>query len=195
MPFGLSADYIKTLTIKKTDGTFTRLCSRNLRVEGFKYDRWRRNPPVLISSACLGKAKGDGCLMLGLINEGQWKAVSFIKGRLENSSAGTLPLAIGDKVARQMSGGHSQIRVSRNDRCEYATPADTRSEATSPLQKIRVICGYALRAPLRESEVPFVAIFRPSFIHLSIICRHPSAICHHLSVTSRHLFVARRSRS
>ncbi|MGA2323073.1 MAG: hypothetical protein ABSG22_04420 [Sedimentisphaerales bacterium] len=39
-------------------------------------------------------------------------------------SAGKSLLAMGDNVVRQTSNGHSQIQVSRNDRCEYAFPAD-----------------------------------------------------------------------
>jgi hypothetical protein len=54
--------------------------------------------------------------------------------------AGKLPLAMGDNVARQMSSGHSQIRVSRNDRCEYA-PRLTKQCKSVLISVKRTLCS------------------------------------------------------
>jgi hypothetical protein len=53
-------------------------------------------------------------------NEGRRKNSQLYKRAIGKVVSRLLPLAMGDNVARQMSSGHSQIRVSRNDRCEYA---------------------------------------------------------------------------
>jgi hypothetical protein len=55
-----------------------------------------------------------------LHNEGRRKSSQLYKKAIGKIVGRLLPLAMGDNVARQMSSGHSQIRVSRNDRCEYA---------------------------------------------------------------------------